>query len=210
MAISPEDRVLRRITVYTSAPGILLLIVHTLLTRRIVPIFGIIPMVISACSGLVHSSTRAANVTTSAAIDIFIALYLGTVVSQLVIFVHGYHGWCGHGDEMMLAAYGTVPLIINWYAIYTHVTSFTMQHLALLTYTCSCIHTFFALRATPVLDLLTNLFSSLFEDVLGRRPCPSCQCEHDEATFPSSLNSPTSERRNSKEFCSRGENAVPS
>lgn len=104
----PGDRVLRIITVLTFMPGLALLIPHGVMSRRVVPALGLVPLFLSAIFGLIHAFKTVRSRSVDEKIDAFLAAFLFSILIPGIITIP--HSWYG---ARMIGAYGTMPMIVN-------------------------------------------------------------------------------------------------
>ena len=137
MGISPEDRVLRLLTIWSWVPAMGFLLPHGIITHNVVPALALIPMTMSLLCGLVHLFKCAGHPSASFAFtDVFVACFLvATGTPGLVKIKHDDYRWTAWSQYdryalVMVGTYGTVPLMLNLYAFYA--SSFVLHHKQLL------------------------------------------------------------------------------
>ncbi|EME40448.1 hypothetical protein DOTSEDRAFT_46827 [Dothistroma septosporum NZE10] len=105
-----RDRLLRQITIYTLLPSVPFLLAHGIMTHILCPVLGIIPMTISAVSGIWHVWGGTPSRAVSGFVDVFVAGFLLGILFPGWIFMVGN----GAAVEVILGTYGTVGMIGNF------------------------------------------------------------------------------------------------
>jgi hypothetical protein len=126
LTMSSEDPAypLRILTIFTFVPAFPLLLAHGIVSGEVVPAVGIVPLAGSAAFSafLLYKEKRRESDDAPVlrpsiilAVDAFLAACIITVLIFTWLIVPGE--W-GRGNWVMLATYGTFPLLANLYAAY--------------------------------------------------------------------------------------------
>lgn len=109
---SGNNRLLRAITALMWIPGFALLLPHGVTTTRLLPCLGIIPLTISALTGLVHLTGRVVNLRLSNLLmDLFCGGFLLSILIATWCDREAY--WYEKSSKLMLGAYATVPMLVQ-------------------------------------------------------------------------------------------------
>ncbi|KAI7156106.1 hypothetical protein KC349_g6478 [Hortaea werneckii] len=113
---SPPTRTLRTILPIVWPIGFALLLAHGATQAVLLPVLGIIPMTLSSLTGLIHlRGILDGSRLTTLLLDFFCAAFLfALLMPSWLVIAHRYGHWYGAGT-IMLAAYGTVPLMVQLY-----------------------------------------------------------------------------------------------
>ncbi|KAI7542522.1 hypothetical protein KC331_g7928 [Hortaea werneckii] len=111
---SPPTRTLRTILPIVWPIGFALLLAHGATQAVLLPALGIIPMTLSSLTGLIHLRGILDGFRlTTLLLDFFCAAFLfALLMPSWLVIARRYGHWYGAGT-IMLAAYGTVPLMVQ-------------------------------------------------------------------------------------------------
>jgi hypothetical protein len=116
----PPFRNLRLLTILSFIPAFPLCIAHGVIASSVVPAVGLVPLALSAILGfIIVNDVKIDGKTIAHPAVVFVAdsvLAAGLMVVLVFTWAkEGGHSWLGAGqaERAMLAAYATVPLLLN-------------------------------------------------------------------------------------------------
>ncbi|KAI7234598.1 hypothetical protein KC330_g4792, partial [Hortaea werneckii] len=112
----PPTRTLRSILPIVWPIGLALLLAHGATQAVLLPVLGIIPMTLSSLTGLIHYRGILDDFRlTTLFLDFFCAAFLFALLTPSWLVIARDYGYYYGAGTIMLATYGTVPLMVQLY-----------------------------------------------------------------------------------------------
>ena len=114
----PPTRTLRSILPIVWPIGFGLLLAHGVTQAVLLPVLGIIPMTLSSLTGLIHLRGILDDFRlTTLFLDFFCAAFLFALLMPSWLVIARDYGYYYGAGTIMLATYGTVPLMVQLYVL---------------------------------------------------------------------------------------------
>lgn len=110
---NPTDRVLRAITIVSFVPALIMLIIHGVIFRSVLPAIGLVPMFVSSSFGMLYLMRNVKSGWIPFGVDMFLTTFLFAIL--LPSWISLARRW-GSNSDIMLGTYSTVPIMLSLYA----------------------------------------------------------------------------------------------